>query len=509
MSLKLSDLLSFNDIVIQCHDNPDADALACGFALKKYLKKKGKSARFIYGGRSKIQKCNLTNMIENLGIEVEYVESIEKPELLVTVDCQYGESNVTYFEADNVAVFDHHQISTELPEMSEVRSNYGSCSTLIYKLLEEEGIDINDDADVATALYYGLFTDTGSLAEISHPADRDLRDRAKYSKQDILVFRNSNLSREELEIAGNALKNAYYEEKYPYAIIEAEPCDPNILGVISDMLLEVEGLESCLVYSYLSFGVKISVRSCSKNVKASELAAYLAKGFGGGGGHLTKAGGFLQKDLFDLNGYDYKNEVIDELMKERMFSYYRDSEIRYAGVEDENLEGYRRYIKREVVVGYVDGPDIGQVGKRVVIRTLEGDVEVPIEEDLVIIVGIDGEIYPIKKKKFEASYKKTDEEYIYPGDYAPTVINSETEEHIELLPYTKSAVALGGTGIYAKRLDHRLKIFTTWDPDKYYLGLPGDYIAVRTDDLKDIYIIADDIFQKTYKELVGEEDNEI
>ena len=502
--MKLSDLLSYKDIVIQCHDNPDADALACGFAVKRFLKMKGKEARFIYSGRTQIQKCNLTKMIELLNIDIEYVDTLEKPELLVTVDCQYGESNVTRFEAENIAVFDHHQVSTELPEMSEVRSNYGSCATLMFKLLEEEGIEINDDIEVATALYYGLFTDTGSLAEISHPADRDLRDHAKYSKEDILIFRNSNLSREELEIAGNALKNAYYEEKFPYAIIEAEPCDPNILGVISDMLLEVEGLESCLVYSYLSFGVKISVRSCSKNVKASELAGYIAKGFGGGGGHLTKAGGFLQRDLFEQNGLEYKNEVIEELMKDRMFSYYRDSEIRYAGVEDEDLSDYRRYIKREVMMGYVEGINLGEPGRRVVIRTLEGDVEVTIKDDLIIVFGIEGEMWPIEKKKFEVSYRKSDEEYVYPGEYEPTVIDSETEEHINMLPFAKSCIALGGSGIYAKELDHRVKIFSTWDPDKYYLGVQGDYIAVRTDDHKDIYIIARSIFKRTYIEIVGE-----
>ena len=55
-------------------------------------------------------------------------------------------------------------------------------------------------------------------------------------------------------------------------------------------------------------------------------------------------------------------------------------------------------------------------------------------------------------------------------------------------------------GIYARVLDHRVKVFTKWDPDKYYLGVPGDYLAVRADDNKDVYIIAKDIFGKTYEE---------
>ena len=40
--MKLNELLKFNDIVIQCHDNPDADALASGFALYWYFTRNDK-----------------------------------------------------------------------------------------------------------------------------------------------------------------------------------------------------------------------------------------------------------------------------------------------------------------------------------------------------------------------------------------------------------------------------------------------------------------------------------
>ena len=53
--------------------------------------------------------------------------------------------------------------------------------------------------------------------------------------------------------------------------------------------------------------------------------------------------------------------------------------------------------------------------------------------------------------------------------------------------------------IYARELDHRVKGFTAWDPDKYYLGVEGDYLAVRADDLTDIYIIAKSVFERTYR----------
>ena len=54
--MKLSDLLEYDDIVVQCHDNPDADAIASGFGVYSYLKAMGKDVRFIYSGNFIITK---------------------------------------------------------------------------------------------------------------------------------------------------------------------------------------------------------------------------------------------------------------------------------------------------------------------------------------------------------------------------------------------------------------------------------------------------------------------
>ena len=44
--VKLSDLLQYNKIYIQCHDNPDADAIASGYALYRYFSDMGKKVVF-------------------------------------------------------------------------------------------------------------------------------------------------------------------------------------------------------------------------------------------------------------------------------------------------------------------------------------------------------------------------------------------------------------------------------------------------------------------------------
>ena len=504
MGFLLSDLLEYDNIVIQCHDNPDADALASGYALHTYLNDKGKRARFVYSGRFEVKKSNLRLMTSTLKIPVEYlseadIAAMEEPDILVTVDCQYGESNVTKLPANKVAVIDHHQVAGELPEMSDVRSGYGSCSTVMWKLLEKEGFSINKDELLATALYYGLLTDTNDFTEIYHPADRDLRDSAHFRNSLITQYRNSNLSMEELLIAGEALKHTSSYDKYHYAIVEAKPCDPNILGIISDMVLEVDSINTVLVYSLLDFGVKMSVRSCITEVQASELAAYIAEGLGGGGGHLVKAGGFLKRDLIEKAGVEYTCEAVEEMLQRKMNDYFEFTELIYASKYTDGNKDMDKYVKLPVCVGYVPSIAMGESGKHIIVRTLEGDVDIAISEDVYIIIGIEGEVYPIKKEKFEKSYKKLGNPYVFEGEYPPTVINSVTGDRIDLLPHAMCCMASGGGEVYAKKLDKRVKVFTSWDKDRYYLGKPGDYLAVRTDDLKDVYVIAKDIFGLTYK----------
>lgn len=502
--MRLKEFLNYENIVIQCHDNPDADAIASGFGIYTYLKNKGKNVRFIYGGKYMIQKSNLVLMVSELQVPIEYAEKLEEPDLLITVDCQYGEGNVTCFEAKEIAVIDHHQVSGSLPEKNEVRSNLGACATVVCELLKAEGIDINQDKRLSTALYYGLMTDTNNFTEISHPLDKDLRDDAVFERSMITRFKNANLSLEELEIAGMALIGYYYNETHRYALVEAKPCDPNILGIISDLMLEVDAVDCCLVYSVLPFGIKLSVRSCMKEVQASELVKFIVQGIGSGGGHLEKAGGFIQKELMDkkeLSADRPDCEEIKEFFKKRMDYYFDGTEIIYADEYEIDLTGMSEYKKRRLPVGYVKATDVLKPGVTVCVRTLEGDLDIRVQEDIYIMIGIKGEIYPIKREKFERSYQILEEAYCFEGEYEPSVKDVEESRSISLVPFAKACIPTGESYIFVRKLEHRIKVFTEWDKEKYMLGNEGDYLAVRKDDLHDIYVIEQSIFQKTYEKV--------
>ena len=500
MSMRLKELLAYDNIVVQCHDNPDADAIASGFGIYNYFINQGKKVRLVYGGKFPISKTNLILMVAELNIPIEHVHELEETQLLITVDCQYGEGNVTKFPARSVAVIDHHQVSGELPALSEVRSNLGACATVVRELLREEGIELNENKRIATALYYGLMTDTNNFTEIYHPLDKDLRDDAIFERSMLTRFRNSNLSLEELEIAGAALLGYSYNEENRFAVVEAQPCDPNILGIISDMMLEVDTVDTCLVYSVLPFGIKISVRSCIKEVKASEMAEFVTEGIGSGGGHLEKAGGFVKTEL--LQKQLQKDDIASEIspfFKQRMNDYFKNVQIIYAKDYIADLSDMVLCKKKNIPVGFVKAKDVFEEGTMVSIRTLEGDLDVEINDDTYIMIGIKGEVYPIQREKFESTYQILERPYVFEGEYAPTVKNITEGLSYSIVPYANSCAATGESFIYTKLLDHRVKVFTRWDEAKYMFGKQGDYLAVRMDDHHDVYVIEGKIFEKTYQ----------
>lgn len=502
--MKLAQLEQFNPITVQCHDNPDADALASGFGLYTYFKDKGKDVRLVYAGRNQIQKKNLTMMVSKLNIPVIYLENTDTPieGLLITVDCQYGAGNVTRMSAENVAVIDHHKVEIfDLP-LAEIRPALGSCSTLVWHMMKDEGFSFKGRYELGTALYYGLLSDTNQFSEIYNPLDMDMRDALPCKKDMINLFRYSNISLQELEIAGLALTRYIYNDDYRYAIIKSNPCDPNILGLISDFLLQADGVDTCIVYNEQKEGFKFSVRSCVKEVRADELADFLAGNIGSGGGHSEKAGGFIGKNRYEEC---YPTLHSEAYFSERMNDYFDHCQIIDAQTYDIDIASMSSYTKRKLPQGFVIAKEIVPPGTPITIRTQEGDVEMTIEEDTILMIGLKGEVYPVNRENFNRRYQAGDEKYniqehALRADYAPTIRSKYDGGSKEIVPYARICYPMGEMHIHAKMLTEMVKVFPAWDRDKYMLGMPGDFLAVRGEDKHDIYVVERDIFYKAYEE---------
>lgn len=312
---RLSTLLEFDEIVVQCHDNPDADTIASGYGLYCYFKSYNKSVKLIYSGNI-ITKPNIILMIELLKIPLEHVNTLKKTNLLITIDCQYGQANVTKFSAENICIIDHHVTTNTTSDFSCVYSNLASCSTLIWTLLNNENFPLNDTS-ISTALYYGLLTDSNNFSELYNEYDRAMKDSLVFDIYIIKQLINSNLSLNDLTIAGLALLNCKMNKKNRFATFKSDPCDPNILGFISDLAIQVDTIDTCIVYFENDDGIKFSIRSCNDKPKATELAAYLSKNYGSSGGHGHKAGGFISAESFykihkSINMSNYINNKTEE-----------------------------------------------------------------------------------------------------------------------------------------------------------------------------------------------------
>lgn len=399
--MKLKELLHYDNIVIQCHDNPDADAIASGYGLYQYFKMMGKQTRFIYSGNARIQKKNLVMMVEELQIPIEYVTELAAPDLLILTDCQYGEGNVTRFDAKQVAMIDHHEICVKKNEFTEIRSNYGSCSTVVYSMLLDEGIRVSMYKELVTALYYGLYMDTNGFSEIKH-------------------------------------------------------------------------------------------------VTANDLAQYITEGLGNGGGHRMKAGGFINANKYKeaYCGRDFGN-----YLEQRMTQYFGSYHVLDTTSEIVDTSGMTYYKKLPVTVGFAKTTGFAPEGTVLIVRTLEGNVTINSDPNIYIMIGVEGEIYPIDKGVFEASYQVLDEPYQINAEYRPRVRNKRTEEVYFLSDFAKPCVNIKENKILAKQLSVTTKLFTKWYCDDYMLGNAGDYLAVKLDGNNDAYIIKKDIMEKTYQRI--------
>jgi len=507
---ELKKLLNYDRIVLQCHDNPDPDAIASAFALYRFLTGNGKDAQIIYSGFSEIRKANLLLMTQELNIPLRYIGKDAgfqviadgKKTILVTVDCQYGAGNVKMIAAPEYAVLDHHIQEMAEPALCEIKPFLGSCSTLVWKLLFDYGFAFKDHLDVSTALYYGLYTDTNSLSEIVHPLDMDLRDSLKYDTGLMKRLKNSNLSIEDLNIAGKTLITHWIFKDTRSAVFEADPCDPNILGFTGDLALQVDDIDACVVFCLVNGGVKLSVRSCVRETMANELAARICEGVGSGGGHKDKAGGFISGEKLRETGLSPA-----EFLKGRLALYYGEYDLVYSDSLSLDLNALPRYRKKEIPIGFAVSSDIFPAGTEMAVRTIEGDTFIAADPDIYIMIGICQEIWPIRREKFAASYRVLDGPYepekrlLAENHYEPTVKDRIQGEAVSLLPFARSCIPTGESLIYAKKLEKRTKVFTSWNLEGYMFGDAGDYLAIRGDDKNDVYVIEKNIFGETYQKI--------
>lgn len=290
------------------------------------------------------------------------------------------------------------------------------------------------------------------------------------------------------------------DEKNKSALIQIDEKNYNTdnLGQICEELMQKEQISLCVAYGEDALGCKFVVRSSSDIARADEVAGYLCESMGAGGGQLDKAGGFISEYLFQE---EQVNKDYYHYLWERLGQYFNNYQVIRSDEYQLQLDLMKRYEKKKIKIGVVPTLDFLKEGTPILIRTMEGDMECVSADDLFIMIGIDGEVYPIRQEKFVHSYEFVEGSPEYVSEYQPTIYNNITGEAYNLVPFMKACQAKGTSYIYAKQLQKPVKLFTQWDKSKYIKGSKGDYLAIREDDFSDIYVIEKSVFLRSYKNI--------
>lgn len=306
-------------IVIVPHKNPDGDAIGSTLALYQYLINLGHDAQVIapndYPGFLKWLPCE-DKIIKYDQQQKRAAELIEAAELIFTLDFNAldrtgdMEQALKDAKADFIMV-DHHQQPGGYAVV--MYSDTNSCATcqMVYDLLDILDATGGITAEMATCLYTGIMTDTGSFRFRSTSAHthRVVADLIELGADNAFIHQQvyDVNSPERMQLLGKALSNlrALPEFKTAYITLSQEELDAHNFkkgdteGFVNYALSLIDTRLALIFIENKQEGIiKISLRS-EGGFSVNEMAR---KHFEGGG-HTNAAGGKSHRSLEDTVDY--------------------------------------------------------------------------------------------------------------------------------------------------------------------------------------------------------------
>jgi nanoRNase/pAp phosphatase (c-di-AMP/oligoRNAs hydrolase) len=292
---KLTELLTGKAyLLIVVQDSPDPDSLAAAVALRRLGKSVANlQCSIAYGGT--VGRGENRALVKYLSLNLRPCDEIDydKFDLIALVDTQPGTGNNSL--PDLVLpdiVIDHHPIrrQTRTVPFTDIRSEYGATSTILVEYLIEEGI--TPDTPLATALLYGIRSDTQDLGREASRADVEAIEFLYpfANKRMLSVIQRGKVPRVYYQMLADALRNAHVRGP---AIITGlgEIDNPDMIAEVADLLLREDETIWTMCTGFWNEKLLISIRTSEESNLAEKVMKQIVARKGTGGGHQTYAGG--------------------------------------------------------------------------------------------------------------------------------------------------------------------------------------------------------------------------
>jgi nanoRNase/pAp phosphatase (c-di-AMP/oligoRNAs hydrolase) len=323
-----------SSLAVVCHDNPDPDCLASALALERIAAAaEVDDVALLYSGDVSHQQNRV--FVNSLEVDLQTFDEddVDAYDAVALVDCSVpGVNNGLPPGADVDVVVDHHP--GEEPDGAFVAKRPEASSTTIIFVEYLRTLGVQPDDELATAMLFAIRRETldfiRNVSETEYRAAHYLHpavDETLLRKMD-----EPPLSEITLDAIGEAIQTRTVQSAYLVATV-GRTSERDALPQAADYLLNLEGVETVLVFGISDGTVEVSARSTDSRVDLGVILEDVFGDLGEAGGHDDMAAAKIPMGLYaDACSGDNEEELIEiteNLIQRRFFEY--------AGYEEPDL----------------------------------------------------------------------------------------------------------------------------------------------------------------------------
>ncbi len=300
-------------VLLLLQDDPDPDGIASALALRAIIGRNRISAPI--GAFGQVTRPENVAMTKHLDIVVNTLteEDLKQYDAVALLDVQPYHSPLIPLSVD--AVIDHHPKRSHYTSLfKDIRPRYGATSTIMTQYLLASKTPISQR--LATALLYGIKTDTQLLGRDTTPMDvaafatlYPMANQATMRRID-----RPQIPRDDLNAFSIALQESFIDEEVIYAHMGPLTRD-DVIPYFADLCLEVENVQWSVASGIFDGNLIISIRTYGESLNAGEVTKTAFEIFGSAGGHRA-----MSKAVIPLSNIPVDAEDHEQWIKNRFKS---------------------------------------------------------------------------------------------------------------------------------------------------------------------------------------------